>query len=212
MRVECTQCGGVLDIRGPGSLARCSWCGALARHAWKGGVFFQEPALDAEQVERLFSPGEILSPSLMWFPFVLRGSRLEKAFSQPYPALDDYIPPSGELKPWPEEGEPLGGTVPSEILEGRLVYHPFYSVTMASTGEGMLLDGVSGRTPGREEPGEFPNLNPGRLYLRSFLVAILPSIVIYLVLRQVSPVLAVLLSAPAGYLAATFLERRRSRA
>jgi|GEM_PF-4054217 len=146
MRVECTQCGGVLDIRGPGSLARCSWCGALSRYSWEGGVFFHEPALDQEQAARLFPPGEILPPSLMWFPYMLHGSQLGKAFSQPYPVLDDYVPPSGELRPWPEGGDPRGETVPSECLEGRLVYHPFYSVTITSTGEGMLLDGGLGRS------------------------------------------------------------------
>lgn len=210
MRVECTQCGGVLDIRGPGSLARCSWCGALSRYSWEGGVFFHEPALDAEQVVRLFPPGEIVPPSLMWFPYVLQGSRLGKAFSQPYPTLDEYIPPSGELRPWPEGGDPRGETVPSERLEGRLVYHPFYSVTITTTGEGMLLDGVSGGVPGRDEAIRSGTSNLGGLFARSFLAGLLPSIVIYLSLHRISPVLAVLVSAPAGYWAATFFERRRT--
>lgn len=209
MRVECTQCGGVLDIRGPGSLARCSWCGALARHSWEGGVFFQEPALSAEQVARLFPPGEISPPSMMWFPYILRGSRLERAFSQPYPALDAYLPPSGELKPWPEEGDPRGGMVPSDMRDGTLVYHPFYSVTIAATGEGMLLDGISGKEPGRVGVAGSVNRDSGGLYIRSLLAGVLPAIVIYLSVHRVSPVLAVLLSAPAGYWAATFLERRR---
>ncbi|MCK7508418.1 MAG: hypothetical protein MZV70_33110 [Desulfobacterales bacterium] len=34
--------------------------------------------------------------------------------------------------------------VPSECLGGRLVYRPYCSVTITATGEGMLLDGVSG--------------------------------------------------------------------
>lgn len=210
MRVECTQCGGVLDVRGPGSLARCSWCGALSRYSWEGGVFFHEPALDQEQVTRQFPPGDILQPSLMWFPYMLRGSQLEKAFSQPYPTLENYIPPSGELRPWPEGGDPRGETVPSECLEGRLVYHPFYLVTVTATGEGMLLDGVSGGVPGRGEPERAGTSDVRGLFFRSLLAALLPSIVVYLSVRQVSPVLAVLLSAPAGYWAATFVERRRT--
>ncbi len=211
MRVECTQCGGVLDIRGPGSLARCSWCGALSRYSWEGGVFFHEPALDQEQAARLFPPGEILPPSLMWFPYMLHGSQLGKVFSQPYPVLDDYVPPSGELRPWPEGGDPRGETVPSECLEGRLVYHPFYSVTITSTGEGMLLDGVSGGVPGHGEPARPGTSKLGGLFIRSLLAGLLPSVIVYLSLRSVSPVLAVLLSAPAGYWAATLVERRRTK-
>jgi len=210
MRVECTQCGGVLDIRGPGSLARCSWCGALSRFSWEGGVFFHEPALDGEKVARLFPPGKVLQPSLMWFPYVLHGSRLGKAFSQPYPALDDYVPPSGELRPWPEGGDPRGETVPSECLEGRLVYHPFYSVTITATGEGMLLDGVSGRVPGHGEPVGSGGPDFEGIFFRSLLAGILPSIVFYLSLRSISPVLAVIVSACAGYWAATFIGRRRA--
>jgi hypothetical protein len=146
----------------------------------------------------------------MWFPYMLRGSQLEKAFSQPYPALENYIPPSGELRPWPEGGDPRGETVPSECLEGRLVYHPFYLVTVTATGEGMLLDGVSGGVPGRAEPESAGTSDVRGLYLRSLLASLLPSLAVYLSLRSVSPVLAVLLSAPAGYWAATFIERRRA--
>lgn len=210
MRVECRQCGGLVALAGPDSLARCPWCGALARYSPGEDVFHQLPALGPEQVERLFPPGSVLPPRLMWFPYRLQGSRLSASFSQPYPSLDGYEPPSGDMRPW--KGSEDAEEVPCEPGQGRLVYHPFYSVTERDGCDGFLVDGISGRIPGHDE-GSGAGLSEGplRVVLRAFAAGLVPSVLIYLAVNRVSPVLAVLLAAPAGYFTATALERRRRR-
>ncbi|MCK7510200.1 MAG: hypothetical protein MZV70_43280 [Desulfobacterales bacterium] len=122
-----------------------------------------------------------------------------KAFSQPYPALDSYEPPSGDLRPWPGSAGAGGEIVPLDRSDGRLVYHPFYAVTMGATGEGLLLDGVSGGVVGAEGTvGAPPAEEPRRVFFDSLLVAVVPSALLYLVFHRVSPVLAVLLSSACG--------------
>lgn len=207
MRVECRQCGGVVGLAGPDALARCPWCGALARYSSDEGVFHHVPALGREQVERLFPSGSVHPPRLMWFPYRLQGSRLTVSFSQPYPTLEGYEPPSGDLRPW--TGKEDGEEVPGDTGQGRMVYHPFYSVTVRESGEGWLVDGVSGRIPGGEgllEAAEGDG--PGKVMLRAFFVGLVPSGLIYLAVNPLSPVLAILVSVPACYFIAEALRRR----
>jgi hypothetical protein len=212
MRTDCTQCGGRVDITGPDALARCPWCGAVARIESSGGVFHHLPALDRKQVERLFPGGSIFTPELMWFPYHQQGSGLVKAFCQPYPSLEEHEPPSGDLRPWPGVEKAGGEAVPPIPGEGRLVYHPFYSVAFRKTREGLLLDGVSGGVAGaRETHGAQPGFSPRELLLWSFFCGLVPSSLIYLLIWSVSPVLAVLLSVPAGFFAARALFRLKGK-
>lgn len=208
MRTDCPQCGGVVEITGPDALARCPWCGAVARIASSGGVFHHILALDSRQAERLFPRDSIFPPALMWFPYRSVGSRLEKAFAQPYPSLEDYRPPSGDLRPWPGARKAGGETVPGDSDGGRLVYHPFYSISFRNSKEGLLIDGVSGLAAGSPGPESSPGgETAGAILFHGFLAGLLPSGLIYLLLHSVSPVLAVFVSLPVGYLAGVHSRR-----
>lgn len=210
MKTRCTQCGGTVEITGPDALARCSWCGAVARLESYSGSFHHVPVLSPEQAERLFPKGSLHPPVLMWFPYLRRGSRLVKAFSQPYPSLEEYEPPSGDLRPWPGSGQPDGEIIPGDASGEDLIYHPFYALAFRDSPDGLLLDAVSGVPAGLPSPGEAGGgESPGRILLWAFLMGLIPSVLVYLLLRKVSPVLAVMAAAPVAYVAAVFLRKLR---
>jgi hypothetical protein len=169
-------------------------------------------AVTPKEAERLFPAGTVSGVELLWFPYSMDGSRMIRAFSQPYPSLDEYCPPSGDLRPWPGSGEVRGRTIPAESKEGRLVYHPLYSVEFRNGRQGILVDGVSGGIVGAMESRLKETGSLQRLFTWSFLAGLAPSAAIYLALHRVSPALAFLVSAPAAYLAVSALWRRFGRA
>ncbi len=208
MKIRCGQCGGPVEMTGPDSLARCPWCGARSRFVSPGGVFMQMAAVAPREAERMFPSGAVSGVELLWFPYSMKGSRMVRAFSQPYPSMDDYSPPSGDLRPWPDSVETEGRTIPAETHEGRLVYHPVYSIEFRDGRPGSMVDGVSGGIIGAVEPVRKGSGSPERLFMWFALAGLVPSTLIYLALHRVSPALSFLVSAPAAYLTASLLWRR----
>lgn len=188
MKLECTQCGAQIAVTSPDAFASCAYCGAKAVvKGFSGGSFFHRPVLTAREATRKFPPGEVASVSLYWFPY--DPDSLAGVFTQPYPEMEGYTPPSADRRVW--ESQSAEGTVippdPDLTGESGVIYHPFLVVLSASSGQGTMVDAVSGVIPGKAPSAVSPEgFDPLRESLKAFFRGVVPALVIFFLLRGVS--------------------------
>ncbi|MCK5131625.1 MAG: hypothetical protein KAR40_05675 [Candidatus Sabulitectum sp.] len=188
MKLQCKQCGALLAVTSPDAYISCSYCGARSVvDGYTGTSFLHRPALDEEDVLRLFGSGIVASVSLYWFPF--DPDTLVRVFTQPYAELENYSPPSADRRVW-NESEVEGTVVPVDPeLAGDtgVIYHPFWVVISASTAQGTMVDGVSGRKPGESADSGGENLfDPVREALSAFLIGVCPALLVFFLLKGLS--------------------------
>lgn len=188
MKLQCKQCGVFLAVTSPDAYLSCPYCGAIAVvDGFTGTSFFHRPALDEKGVLRLFARGSVASVSLYWFPY--DPDTLKRVFTQPYAEMVHYSPPSADRRVW-NESEVEGTTVPVDpemVGDGGVIYHPFWVVISASTAQGIMVDGVSGRKLGESSNStdESP-FDPGKEALSAFLISVVPALLIFFLLRGLS--------------------------
>lgn len=203
MKLQCKQCGALLAVTSPDAYISCTYCGAMAVvQGFTGTSFLHRPALDEQDVLRLFNSGSIASLSLYWFPFTQ--DTLERVFTQPYAEMENYSPPSSDRRVWNESE--IAGTIvsvdPDLIRDSGIVYHPIWVAISATTAQGTMVDGVSGRKLG-DSTGSFGKkvFDPAREALSAFLVGVVPALLIFFLLKGVSVFWASLLGMASAILA-----------
>jgi hypothetical protein len=196
MKVSCTQCGAELTVLETDYYLRCPYCEAsITVTAAEDLPFIVVPAAGEEAVRRMFPAGAISELELRFFPYLDGGGGLRPVFSQPFPELEDYVPPAGDRKVFAESLAGPDQIIPidDDLLEdtgsgrGSTVLHPFYLVMLGMEGfsQGVLVDGVSGKVVGDNplEGGTAPEL-PSRVFLRSALVGIPAAALVYALLAS----------------------------
>jgi len=147
-----------------------------------------ENAVSEEYVRRLFPSSLVTSVEMKYFPYLETGTssgrELRPCFNQPWQELEDYIPPSGNRKYFDESLAEPDQLIPFdrdmvEENDGRIVFHPFYTVMMKleGYGEGLLVDAVSGKIIGDlPETGE--QENSGNILFRIFFIVLAGGLVL----------------------------------
>jgi hypothetical protein len=143
--------------------------------------------LSEKDLLRLFPAGAVASASLYWFPY--DPESLERVFTQPYPEMGSYHPPSGDRRIW--DGSSLGETVipvdPDLAGEHGVVFHPVWVAINGSSGQGALVDGVSGRFIGESQSSSVKgNIKPVDESLRAFTTGVIPALLIFFLLKGLS--------------------------
>jgi len=188
MKLECTQCGAVIAVTSPDAYVNCTYCGAKAViSGFRGQSFLHRPVLNEEDAVRLFPPGGIASISIYWFPY--DPDSMERVFTQPYAEMVAYSPPSGDRRVW-DEGEVSGTVIPVDPdLAGDqgVLFHPVWVAINGITGQGTLVDAVSGRmigeSPGRDGSG---SIKPVEESIKAFATGVVPALIIFFLLRGLS--------------------------
>ncbi|MCD4707315.1 MAG: hypothetical protein K8S62_06220 [Candidatus Sabulitectum sp.] len=188
MKLQCKQCGALLAVLSPDAYISCPYCGARAVvDGFEGTSFLHRPALNEKDVLRLFGRGSAVSMSLYWFPY--NPDTLERVFTQPYAEMEYYSPPSADRRLW-NESEVEGRIVPVDpelVGDAGVVYHPFWVVISASTAQGTIVDGVSGRKLGESPNSSGKSLfDPFREALSAFLIGVAPALLIFFLLKGLS--------------------------
>ncbi|MCK5786170.1 MAG: hypothetical protein KAH54_06395 [Candidatus Sabulitectum sp.] len=188
MKLQCKQCGALIAVTSPDAYISCPYCGAKAAvEGFRGTSFLHRPALENKDVLRLFTSGSIASVSLYWFPF--DPDTLERVFTQPYPEMENYLPPSSDRRVW-NESEVEGTIVPVDpdlLGEIGVVYHPFWVAINATTAQGSMVDGVSGRKLGESAGSTGGTLFDPLVEARSaFLIGVIPALLIFFLLQGLS--------------------------
>ena len=188
MKLQCKQCGALLAVTSPGAYITCLYCGARSVVTGDSGdSFLHRPALTKEDVLRLFTSGSISSVSLYWFPY--DPDTLHRVFTQPYTEMEHYSPPSADRRVW-NESEAEGAVVPVDpdlIGEAGVLYHPFWIAISASSAQGIIVDGVSGRKPGTPTHSDGQSsFDPLREALFTFAIAVVPTLLVFFLLKGVS--------------------------
>lgn len=187
MKLKCTQCGAFIAVTSPDAYVSCSYCGARAVvSGFSGESYLHRPALSEEDVIRLFPRGETVSSSVYWFPY--DPVSLSRVFTQPFAEMENYIPPAADRRIW-EEGSSVGRIIPVDpdlIGDMGVVYHPFW-VVIISTGQGVIVDAVSGRIiSASAEAPEGKKFDPFYWAFRAFGIGIIPALAVFFLLRRVS--------------------------
>lgn len=188
MKLQCKQCGALLAVTSPDAYITCPYCGSKSVVAgYRGNNFLHRPALTKEDVLRLFTSGRIASVSLFWFPY--DPDTLERIFTQPYSELEHYSPPSADRRMW-NQSEVEGEVVPVDpdlLGEAGVLYHPFWIAIDAASALGTIVDGVSGRIPGASAlPAEQSSFDPIREAFSAFTIAVVPTLLVFFLLKGVS--------------------------
>lgn len=188
MKLQCKQCGAAIAVTSPGSYISCPYCGAKAViTGFSGTSFFHRVTISEKEVLRLFEPGTIASTSLYWFPFD-QNSR-KRVFTQPYPELENYLPPSASKGVWNGD-ETIGDIIPIDpelIDESGVIYHPIWVAINSSSSQGLMVDAVSGRKLGLMPKERCKiSFNPLHTAVKAFLVSIIPTLVIFFLLKNLS--------------------------
>lgn len=209
MKIPCTQCGALLAVTSPDAYITCPYCGARAVVSGYTGVnFLHRPALEKNDALRLFSPGSIATASLYWFPY--DPDTLSRVFTQPYAEMEHYSPPSADRRVW-DETEIEGTIVPVDpelVGESGIIYHPFWVVISASTSQGTMVDGVSGRKLGESSVSSEENpFDPVHEAFSSFLISVVPVLLIFFLIRGFSVFWASLLGMAVAILAPGLVQR-----
>lgn len=188
MKLQCKQCGAAIAVTSPSAYISCPYCGAKAAiTGFSGTSFFHKVTISEKEVFRLFEPGTIASVSLYWFPFDQTSRK--RIFTQPYPELENYLPPSASKGVWNSD-ETEGDIIPVDpdlIDDSAVVYHPIWVAMNSSSSQGLMVDAVSGRRLGvmPEESGKI-SFNPLQTALKAFLISIIPTLVIFFLLKNFS--------------------------
>ena len=188
MKLQCKQCGAILAVTSPDAYISCSYCGARSVvDGYTGTSFLHRPVLDEEDVLRLFGSGIVASVSLYWFPF--DPDSLARVFTQPYAELENYSPPSADRRVW-NESEVEGTVVPVDpelVGDTGVLYHPFWVAINATTAQGTMVDGVSGRKLGESANSTEENsFDPVQIAFSAFLISVAPGLLIFFLLKGIS--------------------------
>lgn len=188
MKLKCTQCGAFIAVTSPDAYVTCSYCDARAEvTGFTGQSFLHRPVLSEEDAVRLFPSGSVASASVYWFPY--NPSDLSVIFTQPYPEMEEYTPPSADRRMW-EEKSAEGSVIPVDpdlVGEEGVIYHPFWMLTDSSSGQGIMVDAVSGVVIGASSEAPLSsNFNPFRTAAKAFAVAVIPALIIFFLLRELS--------------------------
>jgi len=213
MKLQCKQCGALIAVTSPDAFACCRYCGANSIvDGFAGTSFLHRPSLDENDVLRLFAPGEVSSVSLYWFPF--DPDTMKKIFTQPYPEMDDYSPPSADRRVW-DESEVEGEIVPVDpelIGKGGAVYHPFWVAINAATAQGTIVDGVAGTKLGEISGSSGkPGFSPAREALSAFLAGVVPAFLFFFLIRGISVFWASVFGMASAIVAPGLRDRIRKR-
>lgn len=188
MKLQCKQCGALLAVTSPDAYINCPYCGAKAVvDNWTGNSYLHRPALDEEDVIRLFQSGSVTSVSMFWFPY--DSDTLNRIFTQPYAEMQHYLPPSADRRIW-NESEVLGTIVPVDpdlLGESGVIYHPFWVAISTVSAQGTIVDAVSGIKLGQSS--EFSaeiSFDPVREAFSAFKIAIGPALLIFFMLKGLS--------------------------
>ena len=213
MKVKCRQCGAGLAVTTPDAYLNCPYCGARAVvSGFTGQSFLHRPVLSRDDAERLFPPGSVSSASVYWFPF--DPGTLERVFTQPYAEMESYSPPSADRRLW--EGNEQDGTVipvDPDLTDGEgVIYHPFWVIIRSSSGQGIIVDAVSGTLVGSETSGVSPSdFSPYRESVRAFLTGIIPAVLVFFILKGVSLFWASVAGMAAAVFSPGLLDRLRGQ-
>lgn len=211
MKLQCKQCGATLAITSPDAFVCCPYCGAKAVvSGYTGANFLHRPVLDEKDVIRLYPSGSVASVSLYWFPF--DSDTLNGVFTQPYTEMENYLPPSADRRVW-DEATVQGKIIPVDpdlLGDSGVVYHPFWVAISASTFQGAMVDGVTGRKLGESaKSGKEHLLDPTKEALSAFLTGVVPTLIVFfLLLKVVSVFWASLFGMASAILVPVFWDKR----
>jgi len=196
VKVSCSQCGSEQVVMESDFFLRCPYCDARIIVAPpRSAPAIVQPSITEEYVRRIFPSGMVLSLDKSYFPYIEAGEgtsmRLVPCFSQPWQELESYRPPAGDRKVFDESMAEPGEIIPvnrdlAEELGGRLVFHPFFVVMLKlrGYGEGVLVDGVSGKLLG-EPPLEGSEEDRGGelrgLFFKMLLLGLVISVPLYII-------------------------------
>ena len=188
MKINCTQCGAEQVVIESNFFLRCPYCNArIIVDPPENTPALVEPAVREEYVRRLFPSGAVSSVEMKFFPYLEKivpsGREIKPCFSQPWQELEDYLPPSGDRKIFDESLAEPDQLIPfdrdmAEESGSRVIFHPFYVVMLKleGYGEGLLVDGVSGKVIGEPPVTEEQNDSGQNLY-RTFLITLAAGLV-----------------------------------
>jgi hypothetical protein len=191
MRISCSQCGAELTVMETEYYLRCPYCEAsITVTTVEDLPFIVVPSVGEEAVRRLFPAGAIAELELRYFPYADIPAGPLPVFSQPFPELEEYRPPAGDRKVFSDELADPDQTIPidedilgeHDLQRGSTVLHPFWLVMlkMEGYGQGVLVDGVSGRIVGGNPlEGEASPEVPSRTFLYSLLLGVPCAAVVY---------------------------------
>lgn len=209
MKLRCTQCGAYIAVTSPDAYVTCTYCGARAVvSGFTGQSFLHRKVLSREDVARLFPSGSIATASVYWFPY--DPGTLERVFTQPYSEMEEYSPPSADRRLWNESeiSDTIIPVDPDLAGEQGVIYHPFWVVINSSTGQGTIVDGVSGTVVGDPAASsECSGFNPYRESFKAFATGILPALLFFFLLKGVSIFWASVFGMAAAVFAPSILDR-----
>ena len=168
---------------------RCPYCDARIIVDPPGNTpALVEPSVSEEYVRRLFPSGMVSSVEIKFFPYLETGTssdrKIQRCFSQPWQDLEDYLPPSGDMKVFDESLAEPDQLIPfdrdmAEESSGRVIFHPFFIVMLNLEGysEGLLVDAVSGKVIGEPPVTEEQNDSGKNLY-RTFFITLAAGLVL----------------------------------
>ena len=188
MKLQCKQCGAAIAVTSPGAYISCPYCGAKAViTGFSGESFFHRVTISEKEVLRKFQPGTIASTSLYWFPY--NQSLQKRVFTQPYPELENYLPPSASKGVWNSD-EIEGNIIPIDpdlIDDSGVIYHPIWVAINSSSSQGVMIDAVSSRRLGsKAEEKDKISFNPFKTARKAFLISIIPTLVVFFALKNLS--------------------------
>ena len=167
---------------------RCPYCDArIIVDPPENTPALVEPSVSEEHVRRLLPSGMVSSMEIKFFPYLETGTssarKVQPCFSQPWQDLEDYLPPSGNMKIFDESLADPDQLIPfdrdmAEESSGRVIFHPFYIImlNMESYSEGLLVDGVSGKVIG-EPPVTAEQADSGTKLSRLFFLILAAGLV-----------------------------------
>jgi len=188
VKINCTQCGAEQVVIESNFFLRCPYCDArIIVDPPENTPALIEPAVREEYVRRLFPTDMVSSVEMKYFPYLendLSSVReIHPCFSQPWQELEDYLPPSGDRKIFDESLAEPDQLIPfdkdmAEESGSRIVFHPLYVVMLKleGYGEGLLVDGVSGKLISESPLVENDDDSVQKLY-RTFLITLAAGLV-----------------------------------
>ena len=189
MKINCTQCGAEQVVIESNFFLRCPYCDArIIVDPPENTPALVEPSVSEEYVRRLFPSAMVSSVETKFFPYLETGissdRKLLRCFNQPWQELEDYLPPSGDMKVFDESLAEPDQLIPfdrdmAEESSGRVIFHPFFVVMLNLEGydEGLLVDAVSGMVIG-EPPVTEEQKDSGQSLYRMFFLTLAAGLVL----------------------------------
>jgi len=189
MKINCTQCGAEQVVIESNFFLRCPYCDArIIVDPPENTPALVEPSVSEEYVRRLFPSAMVSSVETKFFPYLETGissdRKLLRCFNQPWQELEDYLPPSGDMKVFDESLAEPDQLIPFDRdmafdSSGRVIFHPFFVVMLNLEGydEGLLVDAVSGMVIG-EPPVTEEQKDSGQNLYRMFFLTLAAGLVL----------------------------------